>query len=127
MISPYARRNLLDHRLYDHTSILRFVEWRFPGAPRAGKARRHDRGFLTTRDRQAKNIGWSLRPARPDPEFDADVGADPGTAPGCAGGEGLALAARVAAPAHDLARGLETGYFQRMGYPIGTWLPPNVR
>jgi hypothetical protein len=56
------------------------------------------------------------------------VGADPGTSPGCGvGGEGLALRARVTPPAHDLARGLETGYFERMGYSIGGWLPPNVR
>ena len=70
----------------------------------------------------------SLQPDHPDLEFDASVGADPGTSPGCGvGGEGLALRARVTPPPHDLARGLETGYFERMGYSIGGWLPPNVR
>jgi phospholipase C len=127
MISPYARRNFVDHRLYDHSSILRFLEWRFLGAPREGKGRPDASWFLTTRDRHAKNIGWSLQPDRPDPEFDADVGADPGTSPGCGGAEGLALGARFAPPAHDLARGLATGYFERMGYPIGDWLPSHLR
>ena len=32
--SPYAHcRSAVDHRQYDHTSILRFLEWRFLGAP----------------------------------------------------------------------------------------------
>jgi hypothetical protein len=44
-----------------------------------------------------------------------------------AGARTLGLGARVAPPAHDLARGLETGYFQRMGYPIGGWLPSQVK
>ena len=29
MISPYARRGTVDHYLYDHTSILAMIEWRF--------------------------------------------------------------------------------------------------
>ncbi len=123
VLSPFARQNFVDHRVYDHTSILRFLEWRFLGAPAEGKGRRNDAWYLTSRDRHARNIGWSLRPDQPDPEFDADVGADPGTSPGCGAAEGVALSARPAPPAHDLARGLETGYFERMGYRIGDWLP----
>src|SRR4051812_49520136 len=34
--SPYARQNYVDHRVYDHTSTLRFLEWRFLGAPPPG-------------------------------------------------------------------------------------------
>src|SRR4051794_41690489 len=34
--SPYARQNYVDHRLYDHTSTLRFLEWRFLGGPPQG-------------------------------------------------------------------------------------------
>jgi phospholipase C len=32
VISPYARRNAVDHRLTDQTSVLRFIEdnWRLP-------------------------------------------------------------------------------------------------
>jgi phospholipase C len=127
MVSPYARRNFVDHRLYDHTSILRFLEWRFLGAPPEGKGRRNASWFLTTRDRFAHNIGASLLPRNPDLEFDPDVGADPETSPGCGGAETLAVGGRPTPPAHDLARGLETGYFQGMGYPIGSWLPPNVK
>lgn len=124
----HPRPAFADHRLYDHTAILRFLEWRFLGAPRESKGRRDASWFLTTRDRHAHNIGVSLQPDHPDLEFDASVGADPGTSPGCGvGGEGLALRERVTPPPHDLARGLETGYFERMGYSIGGWLPPNVR
>jgi phospholipase C len=124
MLSPYARRNFVDHRLYDHASILRFLEWRFLGAPREGKGRPGDAWYLTTRDRYARNIGWSLRPDLPDPEFDADVGADPDTSPACGAEAGLASRVRpVTGPPSDFARGLESGYFERFGYRIGNWLP----
>src|SRR5262249_56787359 len=68
MISPYARPGFVDHQLYDHTSILRFIEWRFLGAPAHGAGRRKRNWWLTSRDLHANNIGWSLRPRRPDPE-----------------------------------------------------------
>src|SRR5262249_128384 len=120
MLSPYARENFVDHRLYDHTSILRFLEWRFLGAPAEGRGRRDATWFLTMRDRQAKNIGWSLRPDQPDPEFDADVGTDPGTSPGCTDELAATLSARSTPappprPPSDFARGLESGFFERMG------------
>ena len=38
LASPYAQRGFVDHALYDHTSILRFIEWRFLGAPPTGPA-----------------------------------------------------------------------------------------
>ncbi len=128
MLSPYARRNFVDHRLYEHTSILRFLEWRFLGAPAEGKGKPWDAWFLGTRDRYAGNIGWSLKPDDPDPEFDASVGADPGTSGPCGDEAGVALSLRDApAPAHarvnDLERGLESGYFERLGYRIATWSP----
>ena len=34
--SPYARPGAVDHTVYDHTSILRFLHWRFLGAPAEG-------------------------------------------------------------------------------------------
>ncbi len=122
LLSPYARRNFVDHRLYDHASILRFLEWRFLGATAEGKGRHGDSWFLTTRDRQANNIGWSLLPDNPDPEFDPPV-ADPATSPVCGAGA-AALSARAAGapvPEHEIARGLGLGTFE--GYPIGNWLP----
>ncbi len=121
MISPYARQNFVDHRLYDHTSILRFLAWRFLGAPPEGRGRHGDDWFLTTRDRRARNIGWSLRPDGPDPEFDATVGSDPATSPPCGVAGVTQRAGRPAPPSHDLARGLE--WYQRLGYEIGAWNP----
>jgi len=44
VVSPHARRGVVDSTPYDHTSILRFIEWRFGLAP------------LTERDRYASNL-----------------------------------------------------------------------
>jgi phospholipase C len=66
--SPYARPGYVDHRLYDHTSILRFIEWRYLGAPAEGPG--GAAGWnLTTRDRNANNFGASLAATHPDPEL----------------------------------------------------------
>ena len=43
-ISPHARENFVDHTLYDTTSILKFIEWRFGLEP------------LTKRDAGANNL-----------------------------------------------------------------------
>jgi phospholipase C len=48
VISPLARRGFVSHRTYDHTSILRMIEWRF-----GLKA-------LTPRDRHANNLALVL-------------------------------------------------------------------
>ncbi len=48
VISPYARRATVDHYLYDHTSILALIEWRFGLAP------------LTQRDKFARSILYAL-------------------------------------------------------------------
>jgi acid phosphatase len=56
IVSPYARSGYIDHTPYDHTSILKFIEWRFGLPP------------LTTRDTYAYNLL---------PAF--DFGAGPGT------------------------------------------------
>jgi phospholipase C len=66
--SPYGLRGGVDHRVYDHTSILRFIEWRFLGAPAEGANGGSGRWWLTTRDRHANNLGASLRPDHPDTE-----------------------------------------------------------
>ncbi len=75
LASPYAKPGFVDHRLYDHTSIMRFVEWRFLGAPPEGSGGSSDWN-LTPRDRNANNIGASLGMTGPDPQvFDlADLG-----------------------------------------------------
>jgi len=48
VFSPFARRGGIDHGTYDHTSLLRFVEWRFGLAP------------LSARDRNARNLAHAL-------------------------------------------------------------------
>ena len=68
--SPYARRGYVDHNLYDHASIIRFLEWRFLGAPAQGPGRRGDRWFLTRRDRFANNLGAGLRFRPPEPDVE---------------------------------------------------------
>jgi phospholipase C len=73
LASPYAQRGDVDHRLYDHTSIMRFLEWRFLGAPPEGAGRR-GRWSLTRRDRMANNMGTTLRNVRPDPALYFDLG-----------------------------------------------------
>jgi phospholipase C len=79
LASPYGRHGDVDHRLYDHTSILRFLEWRFLGAPPEGPGAINARWPLTTRDQFANNIGRTLRPSQPDLElhYDADVPVGP--------------------------------------------------
>ena len=54
VISPYAKRGAIAKHTYDHTSILKFIEWRFGMAP------------LTKRDASARNIGEVLDFESPD-------------------------------------------------------------
>jgi len=80
--------------------------------------------YLTTRDRRAKNLGWSLRPDAPDPDFDIDALDDPTTSPPCTEPASLVTSRSAAPPpAHDFVRGLESGWFEDLGYEIGDWLP----
>jgi phospholipase C len=72
LASPYARRNFVDHRTYDHTSTLRFLEWRFLGAPPEGSGGAPDWN-LTLRDRNANNVAAALGATHPDPELDFDL------------------------------------------------------
>jgi phospholipase C len=56
MISPLARRGHVSHRTYDHTSVLKMIEWRWGLKP------------LTPRDRAARNMAEALDFASgPDP------------------------------------------------------------
>jgi phospholipase C len=48
VISPFARRNHVAHRVYDHTSILKMIEWRWGLQP------------LTLRDAHARNLAEVL-------------------------------------------------------------------
>ena len=73
--SPYARPGAVDHTVYDHTSILRFLHWRFLGAPAEGPGSgAASRWALSKRDRNAHNIGRSLWTRRhPDVQLDVAV------------------------------------------------------
>lgn len=65
VISPYARRNFVGHEQFDHTSILKMIEWRFGLPP------------LTVRDQTANNLADVLNFASPDvsaPAFTVPTG-----------------------------------------------------
>jgi phospholipase C len=65
VISPYARRNFIGHEQFDHTSILKMIEWRFGLPP------------LTVRDQTANNLADVLDFASPDvsaPAFTVSTG-----------------------------------------------------
>jgi phospholipase C len=53
VIGPRARRKYVGHSVYDHTSILKMIEWRFGLQP------------LTLRDAKARNLAEVLDFARP--------------------------------------------------------------
>ncbi|MDX2169460.1 MAG: alkaline phosphatase family protein [Deltaproteobacteria bacterium] len=53
VVSPLARRSFIGHRTYDHTSILKLIEWRWDLAP------------LSTRDATATNLAHGLDFTRP--------------------------------------------------------------
>ncbi|MFN8025209.1 MAG: alkaline phosphatase family protein [Acidimicrobiia bacterium] len=101
LASPYARPGYVDHTVFDHTSFLRFLEWRFLGAPARGPGRDSDTWYLTARDRHANNLGEALAATDPDVGSAEDVRSvsvryDPGcaTTPVQAGEQGLGLGAR---------------------------------
>jgi phospholipase C len=54
IVSPFARRGFVSSKQFDHTSILRMIEWRFGLPP------------LTVRDQNANNIADALDFAHPD-------------------------------------------------------------
>lgn len=65
VISPYAQRGFIAHGLYDHTSILKMIEWRFGLPP------------LTIRDQTANNLAEVLNLASPNvtaPVFNVPTG-----------------------------------------------------
>lgn len=106
MASPYAHRGLVDRRTYDHTSVLRFLEWRFLGAPPEGPGQPGDSWFLTRRDQYALNLGGSLSASIIDKGLGFDLDAitiDP-PSPACGTGPtALSNMARSVLEANDPA------------------------
>jgi phospholipase C len=117
LASPYAQPGFVDHTLYDHTSILRFIEWRFLGAPARGPGVAGDKWFLTKRDRHANNIGESLVRAKPEPSvgFDLNVKLDPPDAPCVAAASPLASRD---APVGPFEVALHSGYYDHIGFAV---------
>ena len=122
--SPFARPGYVDHRTYEHTSILRFLEWRFLGAPPEGPGKTGDSWFLTSRDRNANNLGASLMARRcsDDIGFDLDVVVPP-PAPACAEGVGGPTAQNVSFAADDppigsMQQALDDGVFERVNAKV---------
>ena len=123
--SPYARRGYVDHALYDHTSVLRFLEWRFLGAPARGAGKPGQSWFLTARDRRANNLGASLASESVEKRVGIHLDViltDP--SPPCAqatpSGPGTAL--RVAAPEpsedHAFEHAYREGWFEHVGFKV---------
>lgn len=131
MASPFAAKGFVDHGTYDHASILRFLEWRFLGAPPRGPGGKG--WYLTKRDRFAANIGESLRSDNPSPEFDtSDPFQVPLVSPHCED-EALEGLPGTGVPTPEQQRYLEMhafektlfeGYFERVGYDIDLRRPP---
>jgi phospholipase C len=123
LVSPYAQRGFVDHRTYDHTSILRFLHWRFGGAPPEGPGGGATWN-LTLRDRNALNIGASLV-MTPDPAADVDltVAIDPPSAdcapPGAPVGSGAVAAAELPpGDKHSFEELHDAGYFEGLGFEV---------
>jgi phospholipase C len=117
LASPYARPGFVDHTLYDHTSILRFIEWRFLGAPAHGPGGASDKWFLTERDRHANNLGDSLVRTKPDADvrFDLDIHLDPPDVP-CTTTDAPVAARNVPVGPFEVA--LHAGYYDRIGFTV---------
>ena len=71
VISPFARRGHLSHQTFDHTSILKMIEWRWGLKP------------LTPRDQHAHNLATVLDFANPDTTTPSYT-VDPFVPSGCA-------------------------------------------
>ena len=124
--SPYARRGYVDHTLYDHTSVLRFLEWRFLGAPARGRGKDGQTWFLTARDRNANNLGATLATDPVDRKvginLDVVIG-DPSppcdASPGAGGGLALRTPALATPPEeHAFEQAYKAGWFERVGHKV---------
>jgi len=132
LASPFAKKGFVDHATYDHASILRFLEWRFLGAPPRGP--RGKGWYLTKRDRFARNIGESLQPTKPVLEFDtSDPFQVPFVSTACDGEEleGLPIPSQPTPSEqqrylemHAFENALVQGYFERVGYRVDLRTPP---
>jgi phospholipase C len=117
LVSPYAKRNHVDHNIYGFESILKLIRYRYGLAP------------LTTRDEYAKNILRSFD-FESKPNYEVPDLPDPPTvvASACSnpeGSEGIfeslgsevtQLDDPVRPKEHDLATLKSSGYLERLGF-----------
>lgn len=112
LVSPYAKRNHVDHNIYGFESILSLIRYRFGLSP------------LTVRDQYARNIVRSFDfdspdyeiPSLPDPPA---VMASECMAPSSPAGGGIdegGLTEAVRPKEHDLAQLHTSGYLERLGF-----------
>lgn len=142
LLSPYARPGFVDHRLYEHTSVLRFLEWRFLGAPPEGPGLGvgQSQWWLTGRDRNANNIAASMV-ATPDTDARLDpVSLIPDVSLACVGRtfQDVPVADQIeqmvipqpksnspmtpsefeVTGVSAMQRAFEAGYYDRLGYQV---------
>ncbi|NLV54775.1 MAG: twin-arginine translocation signal domain-containing protein [Acidimicrobiales bacterium] len=121
LASPYCLPGFVDHRVYDHTSILRFLQWRFMGTAAEGPGLPTSTWFLTERNRRAQNIAGSLAFDIQDADLGFDIDGldiDPPSA-ACGAEEAAALdAARAAAGPSTFQTTLDSGIFEQVGAPL---------
>ncbi len=111
--SPRSLPGFVDHAQYDHASVLRFLEWRFLGAPAHGpNGDVSNPWWLTSRDRNAKNLGRTLSHSafNPDPGFDLNMTLAAAT-PACGVG-----GAPLVTGKHPFAEAVASGYTDRIGF-----------
>jgi phospholipase C len=122
LASPRSLPGAVDHQRYDHTSVLRFLEWRFLGAPPRGPRARTP-WYLTKRDRHANNPGELLSAEHFDPQlyFDVDLAIPEPTA-GCdTTASATFAAAATSAPTGEPSpweEGLASGFWERAGVRV---------
>jgi phospholipase C len=118
LASPRGLPGAVDHATYDHTAVLRFLEWRFLGAPSRGPGGSYPWWF-TTRDRNAGNLGELLSSQYFDPNlyFSPDV-AIPKPSDGCATTQSLRTFAAPAGEPSPWEEGIANGYWERVGVTV---------
>ncbi len=117
LASPFAQPGYVDHTMYDHTSVLRFIQWRFLGAPARGPGAATDKWFLTKRDRNANNLGESLVPGRGDPELGFDLGVKIDAPEAASATDAASAAYRDLSPT-PFEVALHSGYYERVGFAV---------
>ncbi len=102
VISPYAQRNFIAHGLYDHTSILKMIEWRFGLPP------------LTIRDQTANNLAEVLNLAAPSvsaPTFNVPSGPFGSPCPVATPAPALMTATRAANLRQLKTKAIKSGFY----------------